>query len=433
MASFLEGVADGLVQGFQMEQQSRANNRAEALNLAKLGLANEELQIKRDDREKKLNFEKAMSDSMEEIYGYDEQVPVPGAIPDSSGQQQMTTKRSYYMMGEDSPEGRARDMKFEAAKMRNAYNSGQITSEMIDKSRTYVDHLNKKGLTGTFTKLLMDPKDPAALKELSSRFGVNPQSVSIETVDTDDMGRKILPQKWLTGVSGSGQQFRIPMTQIAGIMEVASYGAGEKDAAAAALNQEKIFTERSKQTEAKAKGTYYENAGKAYGAKTKKPSEIFQTSMKDQRPTFVYPKSRGMTGDYKPQEDYRGIAIANAVGEQLIGKSLDGAAAFTAAKGYYDTLNLKTNQVMEQVVAQVLANPKDNGWRTFEDEKDAKRALKQTETYNALFDHIREKYHAKMQGGFLAQYANSAPAKPTAALNLPVPGTSTEPTPPVLD
>lgn len=433
MASFLEGVADGLVQGFQMEQQSRANNRAEALNLAKLGLANEELQIKRDDRQKKLDFEAAMSDSMEEIYGYDEQVPVPGAMPNPDGQPQMTTQRAYYMMGEDTPEGRARDLKFEAAKMRNAYNTGQITSEMIDKSRTYVDHLNKKGLTGTFLKLLTDPEDPAALKELSSRFGISPQSVSVQTVDTDDLGRKILPQKWLVGKSDSGQEFRIPMTQIAGVMEVASFGAGEKDAAAMALNQEKIFTERSKQVENKAKGKYYEGAGRAYDAKYKKPHEVFQEQIKEQVATFVYPKDRGLTGDYKEQPDHIGRQMVNALGDKLMAKNLDGAAAYTAAQTYYGDINLKTSQAMKDAVASVIANPQGNNFKPFEDADDARRALKIPEVYNALFDYVRNLFHKKMEAGFLSQYANLPPAKPTSAIQLPIPGQSTVPTPPALD
>jgi len=216
-----KGFAAGLAKGLQdAEDQSlkRAQeDRVAAIQTAQVGMQMEDQTYKRGQREEEAAFKDEMSSAWSRYYGrkvVEEEEPIPGAIPTddpsqtSAGMVRKVQREYNFVPGERSAEGRQRDMAFfnEMTSIRSKYK--EFSPEQMKQATEYGRFLEKEGIEDGLSKLILT-NDPSGLAPLAARLGVDPNSLTVESVNN-----KGVPSMVLVATDANGKPIRKDLEEV---------------------------------------------------------------------------------------------------------------------------------------------------------------------------------------------------------------------------
>ncbi len=406
MASFLEGVAQGLMRQQEFNRQAASDRRADAIALAGLANSAEELDIKRQARADKEGFNERVRNAFESRYGYDEEVAVPaqgGAIPptDANGNPvtQTEKRRSYYAMGDNTSEGIARDLAYTSDILRAAMETNQITPEMMKQNQERVQYLQKRGVDVVTRRLLANPNDEQALASIEKMFGADPGSVQVTVGENG--------QRMVTGTSNGQPLPSQNLMDLASAFELDSIAKQEaanrtrrKDDAAIAKDE--ALTKKYG-AEADYYGAYSGNRGKSPAAalndamKNMSFNKPFNPSRRDD-PTKRIPDESGRQW----VEELSGMAINE-------GAYGDGYAAASAIQQVLNNANQQATARMIQMAEDEVANWKERGYESKEAAEFKTRNIDwKNETWTTLRDQMLATAKPQMIARIRAMAAQSA-------------------------
>lgn len=180
MASFAEGLVRGLQQQQEVNLRRSEQRRQQAITMSELAAKEEERDYVRQQRQKQEKALTEIQQLQDNVFGYDEDVPVqamPGQAPGAAPTQKV---RKYHDIYESTPEGRERQLRYHSGYTRILMNNGMLKPEDIKASNEYANYLNKSGLADAALNLyLTDGKDSNSLKFLAKKLNLNPETVKI--------------------------------------------------------------------------------------------------------------------------------------------------------------------------------------------------------------------------------------------------------------
>ena len=196
MASFAEGIAQGLIQGNQMAQAESDNRRKDAMNLLALNAQADDIEFKREERNRLKKFRTELVDINNRYYGpkeVEEKVQLPAAVdnPNAEPQFEIRKKTIQLLPGQDP----ANDMAFLGDMFKARVAHGDVTTEDFGKMVELRDKMDKNGITKALGNYMLS-KDPKALEPITGKIGADAGSLKIIT--QEDKKNPGLPQTYLT-------------------------------------------------------------------------------------------------------------------------------------------------------------------------------------------------------------------------------------------
>lgn len=362
MASFLEGVAQGLMRQQEFNRQAASDRRSDAIALASLANSAEELDIKRQARADKEAFNERVRESFESRYGYDEEVPVPvqgGAIPptDANGNPvtQTEKRRSYYAMGDNTSEGISRDLAYTSDILRAAMETNQITPDMIKQNQERVQYLQKRGVDVVTRRLLANPNDKEALSSIEKMFGADPGSVQVTVGENG--------QRMVTGTSNGQPLPAQNLMDLATAFELDSIT--KQEAANRGRRKDEAAIRKDEALTAKygAEADYY---GAYSGKRGESPAAALSNAMKNM--TFNTPFNTGRRDGFKSIPDNSGKQWVEELSGMAINEGAygDGYAAASAIRQVLNNANQQASTQMAQKIEDEISNWEAKGYESKE-------------------------------------------------------------------
>jgi len=213
MASFAEGLVQGLQRQQEVNLRKAEQRRQQAISMSQLAATEEERQYKREQRAKQ---EKALGEAqqlMEREFGYDVEEPVPAAMqggaPAVPGQPVPTQKvRKYHDIYDNSPEGRERQLRYHSGYTRILMNNGLMSPADMKASAEYANYLDKSGVSDAALNLFMtDGRDQRSLNFLAKKLNLDPASIKITGSLVDNTAK-------IEAAGVNGQAFSRPLGDI---------------------------------------------------------------------------------------------------------------------------------------------------------------------------------------------------------------------------
>ena len=362
MASFLEGVAQGLMRQQEYNRQAASDRRADAIALAGLANSAEELEIKRQARADKEGFNERVRNAFEARYGYDEEVAVPvqgGAIPptDANGNPvtQTEKRRSYYAMGDNTSEGIARDLAYTSDILRAAMETNQITPEMMKQNQERVQYLQKRGIDVVTRRLLANPNDQEALTSIEKMFGADPGSVQVTVGENG--------QRMVTGTSNGQPLPSQNLMDLASAFELDSIAKQEAANRTRRKDDAAIAKDEALTKKYGAEADYY---GAYSGKRGESPAAALSNAMKNM--TFNTPFNTGRRDGFKDIPDNSGKQWVEELSGMAIteGAYGDGYAAASAIRQVLNNANQQASTQMAKKIDDEIANWEARGYESKE-------------------------------------------------------------------
>lgn len=184
MASFAEGLVQGLQRQQELNLRKAEQRRQQAISMSQLAASEEEREYKREQRAKQEKALGEIQQLQESVFGYEADVPaqaMPGGAPAAPGQPAPTQKvKKYHDIYDNSPEGRERQLRYHSGYTRILMNNGLMSPADMKASAEYATYLDKSGLSDAALNLFMtDGRDQRSLNFLAKKLNLDPNSVKI--------------------------------------------------------------------------------------------------------------------------------------------------------------------------------------------------------------------------------------------------------------
>ena len=180
MASFAEGIAQGLIQGNQMAQAESDNRRKDAMNLLALNAQADDIEFKRDERDRLKKFRTKLEGINDKYYGpkeVEEKVAIPQAMLDNTEPKYEIRKKTIQLLPGQDP---ANDTAFLGDMFRARVEHGDVTTDDFGKMVELRDKMDKNGITKALGNYMLS-KDPKALEPITGKIGADAGSLKIIT------------------------------------------------------------------------------------------------------------------------------------------------------------------------------------------------------------------------------------------------------------
>jgi len=179
MASFAEGLVQGLQRQQEVNLRRAEQRRQQAISMSQLAATEEERQYRREQRQKQEKALGEIQQLQESVFGYEADVPaqaMPGGAPAAPGQPVPTQKvKKYYDIYDNSPEGRERQLRYHSGYTRILMNNGLMSPADMKASAEYANYLDKSGVSDAALNLFMtDGRDQRSLNFLAKNLNLVP-------------------------------------------------------------------------------------------------------------------------------------------------------------------------------------------------------------------------------------------------------------------
>lgn len=213
MASFAEGIVQGLQRQQDINLRKAEQRRQQAISMSQLAATEEERQYRREQRAKQEKALGEIQQLQESVFGYEAEEPVPAAMqggaPVAPGQPAPTQKvKKYHDIYDNSPEGRERQLRYHSGYTRILMNNGLMSPADMKASAEYANYLDKSGVSDAALNLFMtDGRDQRSLNFLAKKLNLVPDSIKITGSLVDNTAK-------IEATGMGGQSFSRPLGDI---------------------------------------------------------------------------------------------------------------------------------------------------------------------------------------------------------------------------
>lgn len=213
MASFAEGIVQGLQRQQDINLRKAEQRRQQAISMSQLAATEEERQYRREQRAKQEKALGEIQQLQESVFGYEAEEPVPAAMqggaPVAPGQPTPTQKvKKYHDIYDNSPEGRERQLRYHSGYTRILMNNGLMSPADMKASAEYANYLDKSGVSDAALNLFMtDGRDQRSLNFLAKKLNLVPDSIKITGSLVDNTAK-------IEATGMGGQSFSRPLGDI---------------------------------------------------------------------------------------------------------------------------------------------------------------------------------------------------------------------------
>lgn len=172
MPSFAEGLANGLMQGNQINQANDENRRKDAMQLFTLSNQSDEHQWKKEAHETEKSYLEKSTKLANSYLHQSVEVDVPSALGDG------TTQKKTVIQNYTPGTNLARDMQFNGDYGMLALAHGKMTPEAMSRFQETQQKMQSTGITQALGKYAAT-QDPKALDPIAAQIGAEPGSLSV--------------------------------------------------------------------------------------------------------------------------------------------------------------------------------------------------------------------------------------------------------------
>ena len=179
MTSFAQGIAQGLIQGEEMNQRRSDARRQDALALVQLSNQAEDAAWKRSERERITG----MRDGFKTAYqnSYTKNVEVDEAVPSAIEGEAPTTKKVTKTVQINPGEDAAADMKFVSMSNAVRMQYGEFSDEQMKNMYALRETMDKYGATKALRDFITSNGDQSSLQGMAKILKADDNSISINT------------------------------------------------------------------------------------------------------------------------------------------------------------------------------------------------------------------------------------------------------------